>query len=145
MIWYDNNMFDIVADKPSKAKTVDLIEELGQVEFIFSDKTGTLTQNVMEFKQCAIEDKIYGQTNNADINRSDIDFNINGDTTVSKVLQTKNNEKKNERNAITNFFRVMSVCHSAISEIKDGQLRYNVYKIYLRTDRIQKLLANAAL
>jgi len=34
----------------SKCRNSDLIEEMGQVEFIFSDKTGTLTRNIMEFK-----------------------------------------------------------------------------------------------
>jgi phospholipid-transporting ATPase len=34
----------------SLCRNSDLIEEMGQVEFIFSDKTGTLTCNVMEFK-----------------------------------------------------------------------------------------------
>ena len=39
----------------SLCRNSDLIEEMGQVEFIFSDKTGTLTCNVMEFKQCSID------------------------------------------------------------------------------------------
>jgi phospholipid-transporting ATPase len=34
----------------SLCRNSDLIEEMGQVEFIFSDKTGTLTCNIMEFK-----------------------------------------------------------------------------------------------
>ena len=41
------------------AKSVSIIEELGNVNFIFSDKTGTLTKNQLEFKYCIIEKKYY--------------------------------------------------------------------------------------
>ena len=30
-----------------------------QVKFVFSDKTGTLTENIMEFKQCSISGIVY--------------------------------------------------------------------------------------
>lgn len=45
----------------------DLIEELGQVEFVFSDKTGTLTQNKMEFKKCTIDNQVFGDLSREDI------------------------------------------------------------------------------
>jgi P-type E1-E2 ATPase len=38
----------------ANCRNSDLIEEMGQVEFIFSDKTGTLTQNKMEFKKISV-------------------------------------------------------------------------------------------
>ena len=39
-------------DMYAVARTSNLNEELGQIKYVFSDKTGTLTRNVMEYKKC---------------------------------------------------------------------------------------------
>lgn len=46
-------------DKTAKVQTMNIQEELGLVDYIFSDKTGTLTSNVMEFKCCAVSGVVY--------------------------------------------------------------------------------------
>ncbi|XP_042236213.1 LOW QUALITY PROTEIN: phospholipid-transporting ATPase IF-like [Homarus americanus] len=38
-----------------KCNTSDLNEELGQVQYLFTDKTGTLTENCMNFRHCSVE------------------------------------------------------------------------------------------
>ena len=63
LITFDPDLFYEPVKKKPNVKNSDLIEELGQVEMIFSDKTGTLTCNVMEFKKCIINDVVYGSDN----------------------------------------------------------------------------------
>jgi len=42
-------------------RTSDLNEEMGQVEYVFSDKTGTLTRNVMDFRKFCVNGQTYGE------------------------------------------------------------------------------------
>lgn len=53
-------MYHEETDTPCIPRTWNISDDLGQIEYIFSDKTGTLTQNVMEFRKCTIDGVPYG-------------------------------------------------------------------------------------
>jgi P-type E1-E2 ATPase len=58
----DGLMYSQERDRPARVSSASLNEELGQISYIFSDKTGTLTRNIMEFKLCHIGNELYGDT-----------------------------------------------------------------------------------
>ena len=60
-IYSDVGMYYDRLDYPCTPKSWNISDDLGQIEYIFSDKTGTLTQNVMEFKKCTINGIAYGE------------------------------------------------------------------------------------
>ncbi|KAJ4369078.1 phospholipid transporting ATPase [Neocucurbitaria cava] len=60
-IFSDVGMYYEKIDYPCTPKSWNISDDVGQVEYIFSDKTGTLTQNVMEFKKCTINGVPYGE------------------------------------------------------------------------------------
>lgn len=62
LIGWDLEMVDKETGISANANSTSLSEDLGQVEFIFTDKTGTLTENVMNFAKCSIRGQLFGVT-----------------------------------------------------------------------------------
>ncbi|XP_011494339.1 PREDICTED: probable phospholipid-transporting ATPase VA isoform X2 [Ceratosolen solmsi marchali] len=61
-IMNDTKLYDSKTNRPAECRALNITEELGQVQYIFSDKTGTLTENKMLFRRCAIGGQDYTHT-----------------------------------------------------------------------------------
>jgi len=138
----DVKMYHAETDKPAHARTSNLNEELGQVDTILSDKTGTLTCNSMEFIKCSIAGVAYGrgvtEVERALSTRHESDFGkeLRENNNSAKVRESKTSVKgfnfMDERimngnwikepnaNVIQNFLRLLAVCHTAIPEVDEG-------------------------
>ncbi|GAB2300782.1 hypothetical protein Dimus_034818 [Dionaea muscipula] len=56
----DKHMYDSSMGSRFQCRSLNINEDLGQIRYIFSDKTGTLTQNKMEFRRASLYGKNYG-------------------------------------------------------------------------------------
>ncbi|CAH9134722.1 unnamed protein product [Cuscuta epithymum] len=50
----DRHMYDSGSNSRFQCRSLNINEDLGQIRYVFSDKTGTLTENKMEFKRASI-------------------------------------------------------------------------------------------
>lgn len=79
-------MYDKKSDLPANARTSNLNEELGQVKYLMTDKTGTLTCNIMKFKRCSVYGFNYGNDKLNEFNDTHILEDINNDTVTLKNI-----------------------------------------------------------
>ncbi|XP_064785236.1 probable phospholipid-transporting ATPase IM isoform X1 [Oncorhynchus masou masou] len=131
---WDRKMYYIQKDTPAEARTTTLNEELGQVEFIFSDKTGTLTQNIMVFNKCSINGKSYGDVydefgHKVEITERtacvDFSFNPLSDRKFKFHDSSLLEAIKMEEPSVQDFFRLLALCHTVMPEEKnEGDLVY---------------------
>ncbi|XP_075423285.1 phospholipid-transporting ATPase IA isoform X3 [Ascaphus truei] len=106
---WDVDMHYEPTNTPAMARTSNLNEELGQVKYIFSDKTGTLTCNVMQFKKCTVAGNTYGHGSQIE---EEGGFN---DPSLLENLQNHHPTAP----VICEFLTMMAVCHTAVPE-RDG-------------------------
>jgi len=112
----DIDMYSALGDETATARTTNLSEELGQVGYIFSDKTGTLTSNEMQFRKCSIAGAVFtddavpygtGLTEADEEGTTKQPFEC---ALLSEALA--NNADGNE----ALFLRILALCHTVIPE-----------------------------
>ncbi|XP_065214740.1 phospholipid-transporting ATPase IA-like [Planococcus citri] len=98
----DADMYYAEMDVQALVKTSSLNEDLGLVKYVLTDKTGTLTKNVLEFKCCSIEGLIYDETN----------------------FDSLEHTGKGDSNMFHHLFVAICVCPGVVPVQQDGEISY---------------------
>ncbi|XP_019718866.1 phospholipid-transporting ATPase IG isoform X3 [Hippocampus comes] len=127
-ITWDKDFFDPEIKEGALVNTSDLNEELGQVEYVFTDKTGTLTQNNMEFIECCIDGFQY--------KHRDVNSEVDGFCVTDGPVNSLKEKAGREREEL--FLRALCLCHTVQvkespepSQVQDGRMADQVDAIVL--------------
>ncbi|KAJ3112249.1 hypothetical protein HDU96_004757 [Phlyctochytrium bullatum] len=116
----DLAMYDAERDIPAEAHTSSLNEELGQVQYLFSDKTGTLTENLMEFRLFSVAGRRCRHFSVPDFQDS-----VSADSIISELVQARSSGSRlsPELQQTFDFLEAVALCQSVVAdpqEVKPG-------------------------
>ena len=103
---WDRDLYCPETDEPAKVNCSDLCEELGLIEILFTDKTGTLTENVMVFKDASI---------------NGVKHDLESLKAPSAAVADRSKESE-----ITEFLTALCVCHTVqvAEDEEDDEIHY---------------------
>ncbi|XP_069753203.1 phospholipid-transporting ATPase IF isoform X3 [Narcine bancroftii] len=135
IVW-DLDLYHEDSGQRAQVNTSDLNEELGQVEYVLTDKTGTLTENEMKFRECSINGLKYKY--------------INGSLVPEGVTGELSRDAFTDEEVM--FLKAISLCHTVhISDLEEThrpKLRHAVADLskvqYYAASPDEKALVEAA-
>ncbi|KAJ8447209.1 hypothetical protein Cgig2_030440 [Carnegiea gigantea] len=123
----DTSMFDEASGSSFQCRALNINEDLGQIKYVFSDKTGTLTENKMEFRSASIWGTDYSSQNANEVD----DYCVQVDEQVlrPKVMVSidpslqrlvKDGRDTDERRHIRDFFLALAACNTIVPILTDS-------------------------
>uniref|UniRef100_A0A7S3JZM0 Phospholipid-transporting ATPase n=1 Tax=Aureoumbra lagunensis TaxID=44058 RepID=A0A7S3JZM0_9STRA len=156
----DIKMYHAPTNTPALARS-PTITDLGQVQYIFSDKTGTLTRNEMKLRRMIVHGIVYAvPEEDPEANRPDVQNGMQtpggkevlGDEGLPNIneLATKACHEKDEYAAC--ILEALMLCNTVVVENKNGVIKYQAespdegalvdgalhagYKLFARTEHV---------
>ncbi|KAF9261452.1 phospholipid-translocating P-type ATPase [Marasmius fiardii PR-910] len=149
-IFFDTHIYYDKTKQATLARSWNLSDDLGQIEYIFSDKTGTLTQNSMIFRQCSVGAKVYNGGPDTEEPAKEDDDSVSASSQtptpakptvvkhpvfrcpelladIRESLDAKpNSPSASHARMLNGFFTVLGLCHTVLtSEDKEtGKIDY---------------------
>ncbi|KAD3640376.1 hypothetical protein E3N88_29599 [Mikania micrantha] len=125
----DSKMYDETSNSRFQCRALNINEDLGQIKYVFSDKTGTLTENKMEFKYASIFGVDYsGEKINSEGEQRGYCIQVNEqvwrpkmkvevDKELVQLSKTGNNTKTGKQ--IFDFFLALAACNTIVPIVID--------------------------
>ncbi|KAM7268040.1 hypothetical protein ACFE04_010206 [Oxalis oulophora] len=125
----DMQMYDEASDASFQCRALNINEDLGQVKYVFSDKTGTLTENKMEFQCASVWGVDYSNQRAGSSNELDGYFvqeygqvfrpkmKVATDPELLQLLKSQIDTE--ERNRVRDFFTALAACNTIVPIVLD--------------------------
>ncbi|KAL8170494.1 hypothetical protein V2J09_022298 [Rumex salicifolius] len=125
---HDNKMYDEASNSSFQCRALNINEDLGQIKYVFSDKTGTLTENKMEFRHASIMGVDYSDEDANELGELDgYSIQVDGQIWRPKMrvrvdanLQNLAKQRMGPGKHIHDFFLALAACNTIVPIVTDS-------------------------